>query len=73
MFCNVEALRSQIRNAGGPIVVDAGNVGAATAKLMRTQRALKELELRYASNRWSVITPIRVLQTVFAIGTNAMR
>ena len=65
MFLNVEALRSQIRNPLCPIVVNAGNVGVATAKLRRAQESLKELELRYASNKWSVIVPIRVLQNVF--------
>ena len=65
VFLNVEALRSQIRNPLCPIVVNAGDVGVATAKLRRAQQALKELELRYASNKWSVIVPIRVLQSVF--------
>ena len=65
MFLNVESLRSQIRNPLCPIVVNAGNVGVATAKLRRTQQVLKELELRYASNKWSVIVPIRVLQSGF--------
>ena len=69
MFCNVEALRSQIRNPLCPIVVNAGDVGVATEKLRRAQQALKELELRYASNKWSVIVPIRVLQSVFSVGT----
>ena len=64
-FFNVKALRSQIRNPLCPIVVNAGDVGVATAKLRRAQQALKELELRYASNKWSVIVPIRVLQSVF--------
>ena len=65
VFLNVESLRSQIRNPLCPIVVNAGDVGVATAKLRRAQQALKELELRYASNKWSVIVPIRVLQSVF--------
>ena len=64
VFLNVESLRSQIRNPLCPIVVNA-KVGVATAKLRRAQEALKELELRYASNKWSVIVPIRVLQSVF--------
>ena len=65
VFLNVGALRSQIRNPLCPIVVNAANVGVATAKLMKVQQALKELEQRYASNKWSVIVPIRVLQSVF--------
>ena len=65
VFLNVEALRSQIGNPLCPIVVNAGDVGVATAKLRRAQQALKELELRYASTKWSVIVPIRVLQTGF--------
>ena len=65
VFLNVESLRSQIRNPLCPIVVNAGDVGVATEKLRRAQQALKELELRYASNKWSVIVPIRVLQSVF--------
>ena len=69
VFLNVESLRSQIRNPLCPIVVNAGDVGVATAKLRRAQQALKELELRYASNKWSVIVPIRVLQNVFSVGT----
>ena len=69
VFLNVESLRSQIRNPLCPIVVNAGDVGVATAKRRRAQRALKELELRYASNKWSVIVPVRVLQSVFSLGT----
>ena len=65
VFLNVESLRSQIRNPLCPIVVNAGDVGVATEKLRRAQQALKELELQYASNKWSVIVPIRVLQSVF--------
>lgn len=66
LFCHVEALRSQIRNAGNPTFpADRGNVGAAIAKLMKVQRALKELELRYASHKWSVIAPIRLLPQQF--------
>ena len=61
---NGEALRSHIRNPLCQIVVNAGDVGVATAKLNRSQQALKELELRYAS-KWSVIVPVRVLQSVF--------
>ena len=62
---NVEALRSQIRNPLCPTVVIAGNVGGATAKLKRVQQALKEVEQWYASNKWSVIGPLGVLQSVF--------
>ena len=65
VFLHVEALRSQIRNPLCPIVVNACYDGVATAKLRRAQQALKELELRYASNTWSVIVPIRVMQNVF--------
>ena len=65
MFLNVESLRSQMRNPLCPIVVNAGYVGVATAKLRRAQQALKELELRYASNEWSAIVPVRVLQSIF--------
>ena len=63
VFLNVESLRSQMRNPLCPIV------GFATAKLRRAQQALKELELRYASNKWAVIVPIRVLQSVNSVGT----
>ena len=73
VFLNVESLRSQIRNPQCPIVVNAGYVGLATAKLRRVQQALKDLELRYASNKWSVIVPIRVLQGVFPWAQNAMQ
>ena len=65
VFLNVGHLRSQIRNPLFPIVVNAGNVGVATEKLNRVQQALKGVELRYASNKWSVIVPIFVLQSVF--------
>ena len=65
VFLNVHALRSRIRNPLCPIVLNAGDVGVAAAKLTRAQQALKEVELRYASNQWSVIVPIRVLQSVF--------
>ena len=65
MFLNVESLRSQIRNPICPIVVNAADVDVATEKLRRVQEALKKLELRYASNKWSVIVPNRVLQSVF--------
>ena len=68
-FFNVEALRPQIRNPLCPIVVNAGDVGVATAKLRRAQHTLKELERWYASNKWCVIVPIRVLQSVFSVGT----
>ena len=44
-------------------------MGVATEKLRRVQQALKELEVRYASNKWSVIVPIRILQRVFSVGT----
>ena len=72
---NVEALRSQIRNPLCPIVGNAVDVDLAIEKLRRVQEALKAMELRYASNKWCVIVPIRVLQSVFAIGTEgyAMR
>ena len=69
VFLNVQALRSQITNPLCPIVVNAGDVGVATAKLRRVQQALKELERRHASNKWAVIVPIRVLQSVFSVGT----
>ena len=69
MFLNVGALRSQIRNPICPIVVNVGDVGVATAKLKRAKQALKELELRYASNKWSVVVPIRVLPSVVSVGT----
>ena len=65
VMLNVKALRSQIRNPLSPIVVSAGDVGAAIAKLRKAQPALKALELRYASNNFSVIVPIRVQQSVF--------
>ena len=65
VFLNVESLRSQIRIPLCPIVLHAADVGVATAKLRRTQQALEEVELRYASNEWSVIVPVRVLQSVF--------
>ena len=64
VFLNVESLRSQIRNPLCPIVVNAGNVGVAIEKLSRVQQAVKGVKLRYASNKWSVIVPIRVLQSV---------
>ena len=65
VFLNVKALRSQIRNPLCPIVDFAGDVGVATEKLRMAQEALKELEVRYASNKWSVIVPIRLVQSVF--------
>lgn len=65
VFLIVKALRPQIRIPLFPIVVSACDDGAAIAKLRKAQQALKELELRYASNKWSVIVPIRVLQSVF--------
>ena len=65
VFLNVESLRSQIRNPLCPIVVNAGDVGVATAKLRMAQAALKEMELRCASNTWFVIVPVRVLQSGF--------
>ena len=64
VFLNVESLRPQIRNPLCPIEVNAGCAGGATTKLRRAHGALKELELRYASNKWSVVVPIRVLQSV---------
>ena len=66
---NVESLRPPIRNPLCQIVVNDGYVGVATAKLRRAQQALKELELWYASNQWSVIVLIRVLQSAFSVDT----
>ena len=54
-----------VHGAAARMVRDAGDVGVATEKLRKMQQALKELELRYASNKWSVIVPIRALQGVF--------
>ena len=66
-FLNVDSLRSQINNPLSPIVVTSSQIDEKL--LTRLQQALKEVELWHASNKWSLIVPIRVLQSVFSIGT----
>lgn len=69
VFLHVEAFRSQVANPLPPLVVNAGVIGVATAKLRKVQQALEQQERRHASNKWSVLAPIRVLQAVFSVGT----
>ena len=69
VFLNVEALRVLVRNPLCPPVVHVADADASSAKLRRVREALKEVEERYASNNWSAIVPIRVLKSVFSVGT----
>ena len=69
VLLHVSAFRSQIANPGHPLVVNAGNIGVAIAKLRKVQEALQKVQQQHASNKWSVLVPIRVLQTVFSVGT----
>ena len=69
VFLHVEAFRSQIANPLPPLVVNAGDIGVATAKLRKVQQALEQQERRHASNEWSVLAPIRILQPFFSVGT----
>ena len=48
VFLHVEAFRSQIANPLPPLVVNAGDIGVATAKLRKVQQALEQQEQRHA-------------------------